>query len=61
MENQIASGNLLYDTGSSNPMLCDDQEGRDGVGGGGEVQERGDIYVSTADACCYMAETNRTL
>ena len=27
-----ASGNLLYDTGSSNQVLCDNPEGWDGVG-----------------------------
>ena len=27
---QIASGNLLYDTGSSNPVLCDKVGGRAG-------------------------------
>ena len=26
-------------------MLCDNLEGFEGVGGGREVQERGDIYV----------------
>ena len=33
---QIASGNLLYDAGSSNLGLCDKLEGQDGVGGGRE-------------------------
>ena len=41
-------------------MLCDDLEGQDGVGGGGEVQERGDICVSIAGSCL-CAETNTTL
>ena len=38
---QIASENLLFDAGSSNPVLCDDLEGWHGVGGGREVQEEG--------------------
>ena len=43
MRNWIAGGNLLRDTGSSNPVLCDNLEGWDGVGGGREFQEGGDI------------------
>ena len=31
----IASENLPYDTRSSNQVLCDNQEGWDGMGGGG--------------------------
>ena len=42
---QIPSGNLLYDVGCSNPVLCDDLQGWDGAGGGMEVQEEGDIYT----------------
>ena len=34
----------MYDAGSSNPVLCDKLEGWDGVGGGREVQEGGDIF-----------------
>ena len=33
MQNQMTSGNSLYDTGSRNPELCDDPQG--GVVGGG--------------------------
>jgi len=36
---QRASGNLLYEAGSSNLVLCDNLEGWYGVGGGREVQE----------------------
>ena len=36
-------GDLLYEGGSSNPALRDHLEGRDGVGGGREVQEGGAI------------------
>ena len=36
-----ASENLLYDSGSSDPVLCDNPEGYDGVGGGREVQGEG--------------------
>ena len=42
-------------------MLCDNAEGRDGVGGGREVQEGGDICIPVADSCWYMAETNAIL
>ena len=42
-------------------MLCDNLEGWDGVGGGREVQEGGDICILMVDSCCYMAETNTTL
>ena len=37
----IASGNLLYNAGNSNPVLCGNREGWDGMGGGREVQEGG--------------------
>ena len=32
-------------------VLCDNVEGWDGVGGGKEIQEGGDIRISMADAC----------
>ena len=32
-------------------MLCDNLEGWDGVRGGREVQEGGDICIPTADSC----------
>ena len=48
---QIASGNLLYDAGSSNPGLCDNLPGWDGVEAGKEVQEGGDICIPMADSC----------
>ena len=48
---QIASGNLLYDTGSSNLVLCDNLEGWGGVGGGRKVQEGEDICVPMSDSC----------
>ena len=38
-------------------MLCDNLEGWDGVGGGKEVQEGGNICIPMADSCRYMAET----
>ena len=34
---QITSENLLYDAGSSNPVLCNNLEGWDGVGGAREI------------------------
>ena len=42
---QIARGNLLYDAENPKRMLCDNLEGWDGVGGGREVQEGGDICI----------------
>ena len=42
-------------------MLCDNLVGWDGVGGGREVQEGGDICISMTDSCCYLAETNTIL
>ena len=33
---QIISGNLLYGAGHTNPGLCDNREGQDGVGRGKE-------------------------
>ena len=51
---------MLYDTGSPNPVLCDNVEGWDRVGGGREVHEGGDICIPMADSWC-MAETNTIL
>ena len=48
---QRASGNLLCDSGNSNPVLCDNLEGWDGMGDGREVQEEGNICIPTADSC----------
>ena len=45
-----SGGNLLYDVGSSDPLLCDNLEGWDGVGGGREVQKGGDICIPIADS-----------
>ena len=42
-------------------MLCDNLEEWGGVGGGREVQERGNICISMADSCWCMAETNTIL
>jgi len=41
----VASGNLLYEAESSDPVLWDILDRWDGVGGGMEVQEGGDIHV----------------
>ena len=35
---QIISGNFLYDAGHTNPGLCDNWDGQDGVGGGKESE-----------------------
>ena len=40
-------------------MLCDNDEGWDGVGGGREVQEGGDVYIPMAD-WMYEPEENST-
>ena len=45
------SGNLLSDIRSSNPVFCDNVEGWDGVEGGREVQEGGNICIPMADSC----------
>ena len=54
----MASGNLLYDSGSSNQ--CSELEGKGGVGGR-EVQEGRDICIPVADSCWCMAETSTIL
>ena len=60
-------GNLLYDTGSSNPVLCElsnpvlNLEGWDGEGEGKEFQEGGDICISMADSCSGLTENNKIL
>ena len=48
---QRVSGNLLYEAGNSNPVLCDNLEGWDGVRGGRGGQEGGDIYIFMDDSC----------
>ena len=50
--------NFLYNIGSSNPVLCENLEVWDGVQGGKEVQEEGDICIPVADSCWCLAETN---
>ena len=51
VSNKIASGNLLYDSGRSNPVLHDNLEGWDGVGSGRDVPEGGDISIPMAHSC----------
>ena len=46
---QIASGNLLYDSGSSNLELCDNLEIWDGMGGERELQVKGGMCIPMAD------------
>ena len=41
---------MLYDTGSSNPVLCDYLEGWDTVEGGREVQG-GHVFITMAELC----------
>ena len=42
-------------------MFCDDLEGWDGVVGGREVQDGGDVCDLEADSRCCMAEVNTIL
>ena len=42
-------------------MLCDSLEGWDGVGGGREFQEGGDLCVPVAASCWCMAKTSTIL
>ena len=42
-------------------VLCDDLEGWDGLGGGREIQEGGNIHIRMTDSFCHVAETNMTL
>ena len=42
-------------------MLCDGLDGWDGVWGGREVQEGGDVCMRMADSLRCVAETNKTL
>ena len=57
---QTASGDLLYDAGSSTPVLSDNLEGWGGWGWGGGL-EGGDMCVPMADSCWCVAETNTIL
>lgn len=47
--------NLLYDSGGSNPVLCDNLEGR--TGGGREVHEEETFVYFMADSCGCTEET----
>ena len=55
---QIANGKLLYDPGSSDPVLCDNLEGWMGWEVGEEAAEGGDIPVPLADSWRCMVEAN---
>ena len=46
-----AGGNLLYDEGSSNLVLCDYLEGWTGVGGERGSTGSGHVYMPIADSC----------
>ena len=47
----IASGNLLYNAGSSNPVLCDNLEMLHGVRGGRKVQDGGAVCIPMTSSC----------
>ena len=40
------------------PLLCDNLERCDGVGGGREAPEGGHMCIPMADSCHHLAETN---
>ena len=42
-------------------MLCDNLEGRDGVGDRRGIQDEGDICIPVDDSCQYVAQTNPIL
>ena len=42
-------------------MPCDILKGWDGMGGGREVPDRGDMYTPMADSCSCLAETSTIL
>ena len=42
-------------------ICCNNPEGWDGVGGGRQGQEGGNICISMCDSCQCKAETNTTL
>ena len=48
---QIASGDLLYDTRNTKPVLWENLERWNGKGGGRGVQEGGDICIPMAASC----------
>ena len=41
-----------------NPVLCDNLEEWDGVGGGRDVQEGGSIWIPVADSCWCSVEAS---
>ena len=47
----MASGSLMYDTGSPKQVLCEYLAGWAGEGGGMGVQEGGDTCMPVADSC----------
>ena len=46
-----SSGNLPYDTESSNPVLHGEPRGVGAMGSGRAVQEEGDMWTLLADLC----------
>ena len=47
----IISLKSIIITQGTQPGLCDNLEGRDGVGGGRKAQEGGDICIPEVDPC----------
>ena len=48
-------------TQGTQTVALDSLEGWDGIRGGKEIQEEGDICILMADACRYMAEISTIL
>ena len=57
---QIASPDLMHETGCSGPVHWDDPEGWDGKGGGRGLQD-GNTYTPMADSCQCMAKATTIL
>ena len=55
---KIKQGDIFKSSGSQKPVVCDNLEQWDGVWGGRDVQEGGDIGIPTTDSRWHTAETN---
>ena len=47
----MTGGNLLYDAGGLNPVLCENLEGWDGIGSGERFKREKIIRIPMADSC----------
>ena len=48
---KIKQGDIFKSSGSQKPVVCDNLEQWDGVGGGRDVQEGGDLGIPMTDSC----------